>query len=127
MLFLTAGLVSGNRLAALPESVRSVAGLTTLSAPGNRLAGLPATLAWLTALTDLDLDANRYLKYFLFWCALRNRNLQLSYLCTPAVTCTLREIKIGTYKPHFGMPKISPLSMPPHPPSPSPHPICSVL
>jgi hypothetical protein len=51
--------VGGNRLAALPESIRSLAGLTGLYAPDNRLTTLPATLAWLSVLTALDLDGNR--------------------------------------------------------------------
>ena len=52
--------VGGNRLVALPESIRSLAGLTGLYAPNNRLAALPATLAWLSVLTVLDLDGNRH-------------------------------------------------------------------
>jgi hypothetical protein len=52
--------VGGNRLAALPESIRSLTGLTGLFAPDNRLTALPATLAWLSVLTALDLDGNRH-------------------------------------------------------------------
>ncbi len=52
--------VGGNRLATLPESIRSLAGLTGLYAPDNRLTALPATLAWLSVLTVLDLDGNRH-------------------------------------------------------------------
>ena len=50
-----------NKLVALPEALRQLAGLTMLSAPKNLLRGLPASIATLSVLAALDLDDNRFI------------------------------------------------------------------
>ena len=51
--------LSGNQLAAVPESLGNLTALTTLSLSGNQLAAVPESLGNLTALTTLDLSGNQ--------------------------------------------------------------------
>ncbi|MBM0278412.1 Imm1 family immunity protein [Micromonospora tarensis] len=51
--------LTGNRLAALPESLGNLTALTRLAVTDNQLTALPESLGNLTGLTRLDLAGNR--------------------------------------------------------------------